>query len=470
MRKLGFVLAVLLAFALALPQAAVYADMAPPMTPPGSTLLPGDETTLVRMVSEVVTLTVLKDPSDREGTIAKTDALFTMRNLGSSEERMRARFPLSFPNGGNDGYFNYPEIPSISVKIDGRSVPTRREMQPPYNPETYGTVREEVPWAVFDVTFPPETDVLVDVAYTYKGWGYYPQVAFDYVLETGAGWNGTIGSADVIVRLPYEASELNVLPFETSGSASSTAPGLLSGNEVRWHFAELEPTYQDNIQVTLIAPALWEGALKERDTVTRNPKDGEAWGRLGKAYKEAARGAKGWLREDAGARELVDLGMAAYERCLELLPRDALWHYGYADLLHSTYYRDVRFSGEPDTQGLLPRTLAQLQAALALDPDNAQAIELLTWIELDVPEAVAIDGTNYTFLALTATPLPPTPYEQYASATPETAPAAATPQSAAETTPVTSSPQPYARNPICGGLTTLVLPVLVLVGRRRRRA
>ena len=49
------------------------------------------------------------------------------------------------------------------------------------------------------------------MSYTVNGYGYYPQIAFDYVLETGAGWNGTIGSADIIVDLPYDASDLNVL-------------------------------------------------------------------------------------------------------------------------------------------------------------------------------------------------------------------------------------------------------------------
>jgi hypothetical protein len=464
------VLVMLVLAASMLPQGSARADMAPPMTPPGSTLLPGGESTRVRMLAEVVTLTVVKDPADPEGTIANTEATFTMRNLGPSEERMQARFPLSFPNGGNDGYFNYPEIPSISVTVDGRSVPTRREMQPPFNPETYGTVREEVPWAVFDVTFPPETDVQVDVSYSYKGYGYYPQATFDYVLETGAGWNGTIGSADIIVDLPYDASDLNVLLDQTAPRDASKAPQFTKGTQLGWHYDDLEPTSSDNVQVTILAPALWQTVLKETVAVSTNPKDGEAWGRLAKAYKESARGPKGWLREDAGGRTLVDLSMDAYQECLELLPKDALWHYGYADLLWSTYYRDVRFSGNADTEGLLPRTLSELQAALALDPDNPQGIDLLNWIESDVPGSVAIDGTSYTFLALTATPLPPTPYELLETATPPSAPAETPmPQPTTDLATSVPSPQPYARNPICGALTTVLVPILVLVGRRRRR-
>ena len=53
-------------------------------------------------------------------------------------------------------------------------------------------------------------DVTIEVAYTVNGYGYYPYDVFKYILETGAGWNGTIGIADVIVRFPFEVSEKNV--------------------------------------------------------------------------------------------------------------------------------------------------------------------------------------------------------------------------------------------------------------------
>ena len=77
----------------------VRADVAPPESPPGSNLVPGAETTQVRMMAETVLLTVSKDPVDPLGAIARTDATFTMRNLGSVEEKMQVRFPLTFFNG-----------------------------------------------------------------------------------------------------------------------------------------------------------------------------------------------------------------------------------------------------------------------------------------------------------------------------------------------------------------------------------
>lgn len=459
------VFVLVLAGALLTPAAAP-ADMAPPMAPPGSTLLPGDESTAVRMLAETVTLSVEAKSGDPAGTIARTDAIFTMRNLGHADESMAARFPLSFPDGSSDGYFNYPEIPSISVKIDGHNVSARREMQPPIEGSGYRE-RDEVPWAVFDVAFPMDRDVTVEVSYTAEAYGYYPQAILEYVLETGAGWYDTIGSADIIVRLPYEATPANILVEETNSISPSTPDGVLVGNEIRWHFEDLEPASADNIQAVLVAPGLWQAAMRDRELVSHNAGDGEAWGRLAKAYKEAARLPKGWLRDDSAGSDLLSMSREAYEKCLSLLPKDPLWHFGYADLLWSEYYWTVRSSGKPDTEGLLPRALTELQTTMRLDPQNRQAIDMLDWIEAEVPAAVQHRDAGYDFLALTATPLPPTPFEVPASPTPALEPTirpTAT-RLAAETTP-----ESRAVNPLCGatGLAGLLLPIAALVGWRRK--
>lgn len=466
MRGRLILLVALLVGAGAVPQRIARADIAPPKTPPGTTLLPGVEGTYVRMVSETVTLAISADPRDATAASARTDAVFTMRNLGSAEERMRARFPLSFFDGSSDGWFEFPEIPSITVKVDGRSVPTTRELQPPMEDADAYRERDEIPWAVFDVAFPPAQDVLVEVSYTVRGYGYYPQTSFEYVLETGAGWNDTIGSADVIVRLPYVASPQNVFVDESALADLSTPGGVLNGDEIRWHFEDLEPTRNDNILVELVAPGLWQSILKEQDAVTRNPRDGEAWGRLAKGYKEAARLPKGWLRDDPAGLELVALSRDAYQRCLSILPKDPLWHYGYAELLWAVYYWEVRGSGQGDTQGVLPAALSELHTTLELDPNNSLAKDLLLEISSAVDGAVEQDGDDYVFLALTATPHPPTPYLNpptatlYASTT--ALPPAYTP------TPLPSA-EPTARNPLCAGVAvSLFLPAAAFVLSRRR--
>ncbi|MBK6647627.1 MAG: hypothetical protein IPG44_18115 [Anaerolineales bacterium] len=445
------------------------ADAAPPEAPPGTTLLPGESVTEVRMVSETVILTISADPADKDGAIAKTDASFTMRNLGAETETMAVRFPLSFFNGNSDGYGGFPEIASINVKVDGKSVSARREVQPFTASEYSYPERDEIPWAVFDVTFLPNQDVTLEVSYTVDGYGYYPYEAFKYILETGAGWNGTIGSAEIIVRLPYEVSEQNLDLTGQSGYGESTSGGVRSGNEIRWTFTDLEPTYQDNIQIAVVVPSLWQAVLQEKENVEKNPNDGEAWGRLAKAYKEAAMMPKGYLRGDPGGQELNALSRDAYERCLALLPDDPLWHYGYADLLWAQYQYEIYFAGRQDTEGILTTLLSELQTTLALDPNNQLAKDLLLEIHYQIPQAVQQnDDGSFTLLGLTATPVPPTPWGGFATETalPSTPEPAAPPKF--EFTPTPPIEVFGEEAPICG--SAAIFPLLfglVLIVKRK---
>lgn len=463
MKKKRFLFSILILFALFLPSRVVRADVAPPEAPPGTTLLPGEAVTQVRMVAETVTLTISADPADAESAIAKTEAVFTMRNLGAAEEKMAVRFPLSFFNGNSDGFGNFPEIKQIAVKINGQSVSTRREIQPFFNSEMSYHERDELPWAVFDVTFPPNQDATIEVVYDVYGYGYYPYEAFNYILETGAGWNGTIGSAEIIVRLPYEVSGQNLDLASQAGYGETSPNGVLSGNEIRWPFKDFEPTYEDNVQIVAVTPSLWKKILGEKSNVEKNPNDGEAWGRLAKAYKEVILMPKGWLRNDDAGRELFSLSKDAYERCLALLPDDPLWHYGYADLLWAHYYFDIYSSNQTDTQGILPAALKSLQTALTLDPDLQQAKDLLNFISYSVPGAVQRndDGT-FTMLGLTATPLAPTPFGGLPTETPLSTPAAvSTPETPPTPTvgPAPSQPSSSSNaNPLCG--SAAILPLL----------
>lgn len=452
---------IVLFLVLTMPLSSVSADAAPPEAPPGTTLLPGESITQVRMVAETVTLTISKSPSDSQKAIARTEAVFTMRNLGAQTETMAVRFPLSFFNGNSDGYGGFPEIPAINVKVDGKSVSTRREIQPFTTSEYSFPERDEIPWAVFDVIFPPNQDVILEVTYDVNGFGYYPYEAFKYILETGAGWNGTIGSAEIIVRLPYEVSEQNLDLNGEAGHGVSTPDGVRSGNEIRWSFIDLEPTYLDNIQIVVVAPALWEKVLSEKANVEKNPNDGEAWGRLGKAYKEVVMMPKGYLRTDRGGLELFALSKDAYERCLMLLPDDPLWHYGYADLLWAHYQYDIYFAGKQDTEEVLTTLLTELQTTLTLDPNNQLAKDLLLEISYQIPQAVQADGENFILLGLTATPAPPTPWGGFATETalPSTpAPVDSTQAESTHEVQPAATEAPAAQNPLCG--SAFLLPAL----------
>ena len=242
----------------------------------------------------------------------------------------------------------------------------------------------------------------VEVAYTQYGMGELSFVAFKYLLETGAAWKDTIGSADLVVRLPYEANEQNVIFTEPTGWSQTTPNAVIAGRELRWHFADLEPAWENNLEVSLIIPEVWRRALTERENTRKNPKDGEAWGRLGKVCKEMIFLRKG-VRADPGGEQLYKESLAAYEQAVALKPKDALWHYGFADLLWGHYYWNVympanfaRYQGTPADMGMpeLLRAANELKASLDLSPGNPRALELLDQMSYSI-DGVAENASGH---------------------------------------------------------------------------
>jgi hypothetical protein len=371
------------------------ADVAPPHQPPGSNLEPGQETTQVRMAAEKVLIDVLDNaPADSLGQ-ARVTANFTMHNLGSQSETMAARFPIAF----SDGFSSYPEIQNIEIRVDGAQVDYRRVDGPELY---YGDI--EVPWAEFDVTFPAGKDVLIQVSYDLEGTGEIPFIAFYYLLQTGAGWKDDIGSGEIIVRLPYEANPQNVILDEQIGWSQTTAGATFSGKEIRWRFENLEPDDMDNFEVSLVMPSIWEKILVAQNQLATNAGDGEAWGRLGKAYKEIWTYRRGY-RLDSGGEELYQLAIEAYKQALTLLPDDALWHAGFADLLSvHAYYAGF----EQDTTSEAVRALREIDLALQLAPNDPKVQEIALNISFLFPLGMQSNDQGFEFPWLTATPLPPT--------------------------------------------------------------
>ncbi|MEI7846856.1 MAG: hypothetical protein WCK35_13730 [Chloroflexota bacterium] len=448
-------------FGLILVATPVYADVAPPESPPGVIISPGSETQ-VQMVSEVVTMTLAAS----ENT-AKTKAAFVMRNSGTQEENIDVQFPLTY---GEALYYTnlYPEISDFKVMVAGSPVAAKRIYS------TDDRSGKEIPWASFPVTFPPGQDVNIVVTYTAQGFGYEPFLTFRYILETGAGWKDTIGSGDIIFQLPYPASSQNVIIDPESGFAKAAGAPVFSGNEVRWHFSALEPTPLENFQIDLVSSSYWKKIISERKITSENAKDGEAWGRLGKAIKESIRFQKGYFRQDVGGIELYDEALQAYQNSVTLLPKDALWHYGFADLLWSHYYFGD-FSANSEDYTELTRIGVELQSSLALNPNYQGSKDLAEWIAGSMPWAIGKKDNGYDFLILTATPtaIPateaatveqtPQPLETQAIAQPTLTvfpTKVPKPTLAVSENPTAAiSPAPVAKNPICGSI--LILPLLL---------
>lgn len=482
MKRLGVIalLLVLLGF-----PSRVRADISPPIFPPGSNPQPSVEGTQVRMVAETVLIEVQRDITPESLGRARVTADFTMHNTGTAEESMAVRFPIA----ASDGRFGYPEISNLLIQVDGRQVQYRRASYPDIR-----YMDENVPWAEFDVAFPAGQDVAIRVAYDLQGSGYYPYTAFYYILETGAGWKDTIGSADVILRLPYEAGPENVILNTQIGWGETTPGGTFEGKEFRWHFDEFEPGAGQpvqNMEFVLVAPPAWEAVLTARASVEKNPEDGEAWGRLGKAYKDVFFLYKSYREDDTG-QELYRQSVEAYEKCLVLKPEDAQWHAGFADLLGQRAMWDSWMSG---TRPEAFRAVEEIHTALQLAPDDPVVREIAANLVFMVEDGIEQNGDSFDFPwltktpiglrsapatvpvdELTATPLPPAVIESTvtssplpaASDTPQPEPTRAEPVQA-NATQTSPTAVPGGRSPVCGSAALVPLIALIWIASKRRQ-
>ena len=430
---LRILIALIVCSALLFFAAPVKADVAPPSQPPGANPLPGNGQTQVQMAAETVVITVQTTPfwikSSWPNVVndwAKVKASFTMHNQGTSAENMQVQFPLENPNGMGDGSFNYPLIQNFAVQVNGAPVSITKTTTP--NPQ--GGNNPPVHWATFGATFPAGQDVHIDVSYALAATGYIPVDRFEYILETGAGWHGPIGSADLSLVLPYPAGPENVI-------LDSSVPfkGAFSGNKVTWHDDNLEPTSADNLEIDMLQPAVWNESVAAQAAVASQPNNSEAWGSLGRAYKHAVIGYKGFLRDDDGGKKLFDLAVQAYQKAIAISPNEAKWHAGYAELLWPAAY-----SAYPIDNKFLSQALQEVQRALQLDPTNQQARTLADAMG-NIPGIIATKGTGYDFLALTATLTPEVINTDIPQDTP--APKATLiPTQAKTAVPLTSKPAP----------------------------
>lgn len=360
------------------------ADVAPDPQAAASSIAPG-EGTQVQMLRERVMLDV--QPIARGATnttpVAGVTADFTLRNLGNADETMDVRFPKSFPiNGGHSPAEFGNAIERMEVFVNGASVPNH-------------TVHENgAPWAVWRVDFPAGRDVNVRVQYRTFGADYYGSVDFYYILETGAGWRGPIGEGDIIFQFPYAANFEMVEPRDASIAYSATTPPfVVDGNQLRWHFENLEPTPRDNVHLQMVRPDLWQAILDAREQVKRKPNDPAAQIKLGQAYRDAIPIKNWWLEDSEIADHLGWLADAAFRRATALAPNDASVHLAYARFLSD---RAWSLTPEPFYSG----ARSELARALELDPNSSDAAHLAKQLDglATIPEIAQQ-------LAVTPTPI-----------------------------------------------------------------
>ncbi len=413
MKSAKLILVSLILLSFLIPSRFAHADVAPPPAPQLGGLEPfGYQETNVQMVYERVEMEI--EPFvqfDREYTASRVyvTAYFTMHNLGDASESMQAIFPLeSFSSciGQNETSNSYTEYSikeeTFSVVVDGISIPIRKVTtdHPHKNPEAPGNMCEEMTWAGFDVTFPADEDVVIRTQYVMEPVAEDFMQNIEYVLETGAGWAGPIQRGYVIVKFPYVATTENVL--------SESTPGYqFLYNEVFWSFENLEPTKENNIQISIVSPGIWQRILSLKRDLKENPHLAETWSELAYTYERIARWKGGdFLRSEEYSGKVY----TAYEQGILANPNNADLYAKYAHFqLYNLSPRLIRQLTEEEAATIL----SLLNKALALEPNNGTAkstlSELLSvapFVTFTPPPAIPPTETSLFTSTPSRTPIP----------------------------------------------------------------
>lgn len=374
------------------------ADGAPPDPPPGSSVITGEPSTYVQMVSESVLMTITDydgpsllgdwcencSPLPTDLMIGHVRASFNMMNRGTDSETFNVYFPLA-----NSHDPTVKAIDNFTAYVDGQFAKTETvEIEK-------GDWGYKAPWAIWEVTFEPGQEVKLDVEYDVHPAGYALAGTFTYILETGAGWYGPIGEGTITFRLPYDINELNTLFY--SGYSPRPDYYTFSGPDVTWRFSDLEPTEEDNVHLTVLLPPLWRTIDEAQTRAEANPDSVDAQLELADALMSGVNCSKG-----CGYVSLVQAAEQAYQRALELDP-------GNVDI-YSEYLRlllDIPSPGQPVPEQFMPL----LEHALELDPDNERLLELqdfyygyLDWMATSMPDATWLPTRDPS--RVTATPTP----------------------------------------------------------------
>jgi hypothetical protein len=376
-RRFMWVIVLFLFLLSGVPQAVVHADLGLPLVNPGgsSVELPEGERTNVRMVEEEVNLTIEPYIATIPGEYnmrGKVEAVFLMRNLGSTDEALEVWFPLA-TSVRYPGVLSYtPErfVQDFKIWVDNVSLSIQQVKAP-----DLAEPSKESLWATFPITFPAGKDVTVRVTYTLYPSGYDAFGSFEYILQTGADWNGTIGKAVIKVNLPYPVTNENVSLSGTSIIGMPLAPQptgyIIEDNVIRWEFTDLEPGPQDNISVDVLEPKRYQALLDARSRAASQPDSADDQFALATATSNALCVVK-YVNPNGGGEELAQQANLAYRRALELAPDREEFYVAYIDWMMASegwlsLLRD----------GICPaETCDVLQRALELFPDNADLVSL----------------------------------------------------------------------------------------------
>jgi len=358
-----------------------------PILPQGSSIKPAEETP-IQMAAETVVMTVrqgtdedhaaiLLNPGDLflpiplqepvypilYKAVVDVTADFTLSNPTSEAMSMTVWFPLA--SALEDVRWeehigeSAPRIENFQVVENGKPLDYRVTDLP--NPQ--GEDKPPLPWASFPVTFPAGEEVNIQVSYV-----FLPQTGVNgldmtltYIFQTGAGWAGPIGKAELQVNLPYLASEETIGMMPDGGQAD--------GQQVRWTWENLEPGPQDDFSILMLRPERWEELKYWRGIVDEFPDFAQGWLSLATLYERFSQGLNehGHILQYFG-ETYQQLGVQAAQEAARLDPGALGPHYELAMLYASVLEQN------PSPEELQP-VWDELKIMKELNPEEAQALE-----------------------------------------------------------------------------------------------
>lgn len=203
------------------------------------------ESDSIEMVEETIEMNVRSIERERydystEPVEIDVEVNYTFKNTTSKRVEVKMGFPepCSFCNGYEREKLNdfkaYENEKEIEVNF----------LEGQYDEESY----TQTNWHVSQIVFEPFEEKEIKNTYWIVPSGYKEgQTWFDYILETGASWEGVIGRVEVYINFPDEISVYDVKGLNPSGAVVDPEK-----NQIRWSLEDLEPTEEDNITVRLI--------------------------------------------------------------------------------------------------------------------------------------------------------------------------------------------------------------------------
>lgn len=343
------------------------ADAAPPSDPTVGNAGPyRPQKTMVQMLAETVQIDVPPYVNELSNQMISVSASFTMQNRGQAEEKMQVIFPLTrLKYWENDETAYMIDRSTFVVWVDGQQVPTTEittpaekgyQLERDSNGDPISGFVADVAWAAFDVTFPVHQNVSLRVEYKMGAGPFEDFTGMYYIMETGAGWYGRILSADLVLHLPYTATE-ELVQYANPGY-------VISGNDLWWKLNNIEPTRKDNLSVKIIRPGVWQTILDLRSRVELNPDDADTWCELGDAYRQLAIYGYSDRSYYINSPHFADLSIESYEKAVALRPDWGKAHYKLAYILWLSNPKVAAKSGPGKSTGSLSMEDPSIQRVL----------------------------------------------------------------------------------------------------------